>query len=330
MGGDKPLALFLGLLVLSILVTAGECAVMNEGGYNPADYLLANGTVEYDGSLCWQIPAAANQYGIEVFMNVTLAASNEVTSLSSSTVEFVSTRYYSAQNVYQRRDSVIYHPTSYGIRYYDSGLNLIGTDDTTYTITCQVNKETGVYTLYQAPQGAAAASFTAYYSSTYVYEYTAAFPIPFDKVGELNGYFLPNASDFTIGTAVRTYYTVSGESEYMGYDTWVVEPSSNPEGYDVFDDHIEFEKTSGLFVGQDSEFGETNLFDFEYHLWATDFADVIVRPWGGLPADTLIIGVGVVGVIAVVSIAVVLFRRRAPSPPVVGQGTGLLYLPHTT
>lgn len=306
--------LFCFVFILALFSFETDAIIVGSNEFQSSDFLIDDGTLKYRGWIFEEFPASSNPYGIEIRLNATINEEVEVTSLSDTVVKFEASVSLNAENCYQKRDGVSYSPISYGIRYYNGDYEFIGTDDNQYEFDGNVNIETGTYSLFHAPQGASYFAFTAYFDSVYVYEWVSTLPIPFAEVGEYNGFFIHNISEWSIGSNFRENYTVSGESTYEDYETWVLEPVRNFAGLDVFEDRMEWEKTSGLFLQQDSRFAETNAFEFEHHLKAIQYEDLILAPSFALGMETMILVIGGISAAAIV-VAYVIFRRKGQSLP---------------
>ncbi len=308
----KGFIVLYAILILVVFMQAQvDATAQGDSEFETKDFLLDDGTLTYRGWMQTEQPSSSNPYGVEGLLNVSITAYASVRSLSDEIVRFEVSMYFNAQECYQKRQGTEYTPDSDGIRYYDSELDFIGTDDMQYEYEGNVNKKDGRYSLFHAPQGASYYSVAAYFDSVFVYEWIATLPVPFPEAGEQNGFFVHNISEWSIGTDYHKDYTVSGESTYGSYETWVLEPKSNLAGMDVFEDRIEWEKTSGLFLQQDSRFVETNEFDFEYHLRATEYEDMILIPAPAV-VDPLMTGIGGFAVVGIIAI-VILYKRQKDS-----------------
>ena len=291
-----------------LLVPIGARGRVMSSEFSSSAFLLDDGTLTYTGWTYYHTPAVVDPYDIEISTNISRTQTTEITSLSDTVVQFEATIHMSAESIYQKRLGIYYYPESYGIRFFDEEFNLLGSDDTSFDVVSQVNKETGIRTLLQVPYGASWFVFTSFFDDPLAYEWVGSFPMPFGEVGKESGLFMHNASEWEIGTIVRENTTVTGESTYDGFETWIVQPRENLEGYDTFSVQMEFEKNSGLFLREDWDIGNTNSFTMKFHMRATDFADVIIIPVSPLVPIVMVVGAG--GVIAIVVIAAVVFMKR--------------------
>jgi hypothetical protein len=241
-------------------------------------FLIPDGTIVVHEDIFWLTEAASDPNGIEWILDYSITEEIIVTSLSSSIVKFEKENTLSINDAYQKRASVIYRPTHYGLKFLDEDYYELAGDNSstlTYSLTRNVNKHTGERVLAQNPYGSTYVILLAYYDNDQVYRYTWDYAASFGDVGSLTNVFDVNATDWEIGDIVDEDFTVSGEDQLQGYETWVLERNSIPEGYTEYRSHFEYEKTSGFYVEGEIAASKTDDFYYWYSFYIEDLTGVI-------------------------------------------------------
>ncbi len=247
-------------------------------GASSALFLIPDGTMAFQENTFWLSEAASDPNGIEWVMDYSITEEIVVTSLSSSIVKFEKDCTFLINDAYQKRASVIYSPTHYGLKFLDEDYYVLADDNSStlsFSLTRNVNKHTGERVLAQNPYGATHVILLAFYDSTQVYSYTWDSASSFGNVGSLTNIFDVNATNWEIGDIVDENFTVSGENTRQGYETWVLERNSIPEGYTEYSSSFEYEKTSGLYVKGAVQSSKIDDFYYEHTRQIDDLAELI-------------------------------------------------------
>jgi hypothetical protein len=276
---------------------------------------LADGTLKYEETQYIR-ETFGGGLGIEEWcQNLSLSTSVRISSLSSTVVKFETEYVYSPIDVYLKASGVVYHPDSDEIVFVDSNYSLVHSSGRIFNTTTQVDKETGLYTLTISPHGAIYSFYESYY--THPYSYTQIMSVyVFAKVGDQNEIFLPNASDFSIGTIVNENYTVTGESEYLGVSTWVVEPKNTTWAFGTYEFKRQFEKNSGVLLREDVRMTynfSTMDYETQYIRLATDFTDVIGATPLNMVSMVSLLAIGAESTVGAVLVVAMWARRRRPT-----------------
>ncbi len=246
-------------------------------------------------------------------MNVSIKETIAVKSISDTIVQFDYNLEYAVKEAYQITTGNRYNATSYGLRFYDDEMQLVGIGESSFEMLRQVRKGTGEVTLSQVPYEASFAAMAAYFDEPTCFEWTAIYPAwQLEGVGTVTTVYLANSSIASIGVSAHPEFTISGDGEYQGYDTWITQANEIPLAVSDFSHQIQFEKNSGLRLKEDMSASVTGEFTVEYHLRTTQFADVI----SGIPRDTdrlglMILAAGSAVGIAVVAAAIVATVKRS-------------------
>ncbi|MFX0013711.1 MAG: hypothetical protein ACFFB2_11260 [Promethearchaeota archaeon] len=247
-------------------------------GANSELFLIPDGTIVLEENTFFLNEAVSDPFGIEWVIDYSITEEVLVTSLSSSIVKFEKDYTLSINDAYQKRASVTYFPTHYGVKFLDDDFYELADENAStfsFRLTRNVNKYTGERVLAQNPYGATHVILLAFYDSSEVYSYTWDFASSFGAVGSLTNVFDVNVTDWEIGQIVDENFTVSGENVLQGYETWVLERNTIPEGYTEFTSRFEYEKTSGLYVKGNIQYSiEDNLY-YDYSRRITNLAGLI-------------------------------------------------------
>jgi hypothetical protein len=246
-------------------------------------------------------------------INVSIKETITIRSISDTIVQFDYQLEYVVEEAFQIVSGSKYNATSFGLRFYDEEMELLGTGESSFEMIRQVKKSTGERTMSQVPYGASFVTMAAYFNQPTCFEWTAVSPDwQLEGAGTATNVFLANSSTAGIGVSAYSDFTISSDGEYQGYETWIAQANETPPALSAFSHQIQFEKNSGLRLKEDMFTSVTGEFAVEYHLRATQFADVITN----LPTDTdeyglIILAAGtVVGVAVIAIVGVVALKRR--------------------
>ncbi|MFX1603935.1 MAG: hypothetical protein ACFFCK_10660 [Promethearchaeota archaeon] len=243
-------------------------------------------------------------------LNVSIEETIAVTSISDTIVQFDYDLEYAVEEAYQIVSGSKYNATSYGLRFYDDEMQLVGTGESSFEMLRQVRKGTGERILSQVPYGASFVEMAAYFDEPTCFEYTAISPAwQLEAVGSVTTVYLANSSTAGIGVSAHPEFNISGDGEYQGYETWVAQANETPPAVSAFSHQIQFEKNSGLRLKEDMFVSVTGEFSVEYHMRATQFADLI----SSSPTDSdgfalIIMAAGSAVGIGIIAVAVILKR----------------------
>lgn len=241
-------------------------------------FLIPDGTIIYQEDVFWRSEAASSDDGIEWVMDYKIIEEMVITSLSDSIVKFEKEYTISVNDAYQKRDSITYDASHYGFIFLDDDyyeLSAKNSSSLTFSLTRNVNKQTGERVLAQNPYGATHVILLAFYDFSELYEVTLDFAVSFGDVGSLTNIFDVNATDWQIGDIIYDNFTVSGENVIKGYETWVLELNTIPEGYSEYSSVSEYEKTSGLYVKSTILASKTDELHYERSHQILDLTGVI-------------------------------------------------------